>query len=241
MAVRRITRKEMKRDEFVSAVGRLSLWMEEHVREALVYAGVTLALIVGTLLMFGFLARREDRASALLARGIEMVDAPVRGMDPSGQTQGFLSFATEDEKYRAVLDQMDSILQTYPRSEAGKVALYYEGLCFSSLRRPQEAVRTLESFLSSNPGSFLAPMARAALAGALESSGDSQKALRIYQELSQGKTGSYPPQAALMEMGRCFEKLGKKEEARKVYRQVTTDYPDSDYSREADQRLKDLS
>ena len=40
MAARRITRKEMKRDEFVTAMGRITHWIENHTRETMILAGV---------------------------------------------------------------------------------------------------------------------------------------------------------------------------------------------------------
>ncbi|MCI0569063.1 MAG: tetratricopeptide repeat protein, partial [Acidobacteria bacterium] len=74
-----------------------------------------------------------------------------------------------------------------------------------------------------------------------QSAGQSQKALEILERLSKQTSGAYPPQAALMEMGRCLEGMGKKDEAREVYERLTKEYPDSDYAREAQERLKGFS
>src|SRR5689334_17843275 len=127
MAARRITRKEMKRDEFVTAMGRITVWLEEHAREALILAAVLAAAAVGSVFFYQFLAQREEKASALLARGVETLHAPVQGA-VAPATGGGPSFGSSDEKNRAVVDQMDALLQTYPRSRAGRLALYYKGL-----------------------------------------------------------------------------------------------------------------
>jgi TolA-binding protein len=240
MASRRITRKEMKRDEFVTALGRFSVWMEEHVKEALLLGGAALVVVVGSIVLVQFLSQQESKASNLLSRGLEMLHAPVRG-DGSAPAPGALTYASQQEKLQAVVAQMDSLMQSYPRSKSGRLGLYYKGLALEEMGKNDEALKSLAGFVESNPDSYAAPMAQAAMAGLLESTGQSQKALEIYQQLSRQTSGAYPPQAALMDMGRCLEGMGKKDEARKVYEQLTKEYPESDYSREAQTRLKGLS
>ena len=239
MAARRITRKEMKRDEFVTAMGRITLWMEDHAREALILAGVLVVAAIAAIAVWEYLGQREGKASALLARGIEILHAPVRGPE-SAEQPGGPAYGSADEKYRAVLDQMDALLQTYPRSRAGRLALYYKGLALTNLGKPRDGAQALQDFLASSPGSFAAPMARAALARALDEAGEHQKALEEYERLSRGE-GAYPPQAALLEMGLCLEKMGKKDEARKIYERITREFPNSEYSQEAQGRLKKIS
>ena len=142
---------------------------------------------------------------------------------------------------RSILDQMDALVQTYPRSRSGRLALYYRGVAQLQLGKPREAQKALEDFLASSPDSFAAPMARATLARALDEAGDHQKALDLYEQLTRGEAGDYPPQAALMEMGLCLEKMGKKDEAKKIYERITREFPNSDYSQDAQIRLKSLS
>jgi TolA-binding protein len=237
MASRRITRKEMKRDDFVSAMGRFTLWMEEHVKEALLLGGAVLVVVIGSIFLVQYLNQREAKASALLGRGMDMLHASVSG-DGSTATPGSLSYASEQEKLQAVIAQMDSLMQSYPRSRSGRLALYYKGLALDSLGRNDEALKALSEFLETSPDNYAAPMAQAAMARLLQSAGQGQKALEILERLSKQTTGAYPPQAALMEMGRCLEAMGKKDEARRVYERLTKEFPDSDYSREAQERLK---
>ena len=237
MAARRITRKEMKRDEFVTAMGRITFWMEDHARQALILGGVLVAGVIGSVLFYQFLAQREEKASALLARGVEMLRVPVRGADTPPAAP---AYATGDAKYRAVLDQMDALSQTYPRSRSGRLGLYYRGVAQLHLGKPKEAQAALEEFLTSSPGSFAAPMARATLARALDEAGEHQKALDLYEQLSRGEAGAYPPEAALLEMGLCLEKMGKKDDANKIFERITREFPNSEYAQDARGRLKGL-
>ena len=237
MASRRITRKEMKRDEFVTAMGKFSLWMEEHVKEALFLGGVAVALVIGSIFMVQFLGERELKASALLGRGLEMLHATLRTANATASA-GQLSYASEGEKYTAVLAQMDSLIQSYPRSRAGRLTVYYKGLALQGPGRNPEAMKTLQDFLDANPEHYAAPVARATVARLLQASGESQKALEIYEQLSRQSAGAYPPQAALMDMGRCLDGMGKKDEARKVYERLAREFPESDYAKEAEARLK---
>ena len=240
MASRRITRKEMKRDEFVSAMGKFTLWLEEHVKETLFLAGAAVAVVIGSIFLVQYLNQREAKASVLLDRGLEMLHAPVKG-DGSAPSPGGLSYASEQEKFQAAIAQMDSLIQSYPRSRSGRFALYYKGLALDAMGRSQDALKTLSEFLEASPDNYAAPMAQAAMARMLQSTGQSQKALEILERLSKQTSGAYPAQAALMEMGRCLESMGKKDDARKVYERLTKEFPDSDYSREAQERMKALS
>ncbi len=239
MAARRITRKEMKRDEFVTAMGRITEWMEENARQVLFIGGGLVAVAILSVFVWQYLAQREAKASLLLARGVEMFHAGVEGIEGSGRPDG-PAYASPEEKYRAVLDQMDALIQTYPRSQAGRLALYYKGMVLTHLSKPKDAVAALQGFLSSSPRSFAAPMARAALARALADAGEPQKALEEYEQLSRGE-GAYPPDAALFEMGICLEKMGKKDDAKRVYERITREFPNSEYSQEAQERLKKVS
>lgn len=240
MASRRITRREMKRDDFVSAMGRFTFWMEEHVKEALLLGGALVVVVIGSIFLVQYLDQREAKASALLGRGLEMLHAPVQG-DGSAPPAGGLVYPSEQEKLQAAIAQMDSLIQSYPRSRSGRLALYYKGLAQDSLGQTPEALKTLTQFLEASPDNYAAPMAQAAMARMLQSTGQGQKALEILERLSKQTSGVYPPQAALMEMGRCLEGMGKPEEARKVYERLTKEYPNSDYSREAQERLKGIS
>ena len=42
-------------------------------------------------------------------------------------------------------------------------------------------------------------------------------------------------------MGICLEKMGKKDEAKKIYERIAREFPNSDYSQEAQGRLKKIS
>jgi tetratricopeptide (TPR) repeat protein len=239
MATRRITRKEMNRDDFVSAMGRFSIWMEDHVKEALLIGGGVLAVAIGSIVLVQYTGQRELKASALLGRGLEILHAPLRGAANPGTVPS--GFATEPEKLNAALVQFDSLLQTYPRSRSGRLALYYKGLVLQGLGRNPESLKSLQEFLDADPKNYAAPMARATMARIWESTGERQKALDTYEALSRDTSGAYPPDAALFEMARCLEGMGKKDEARKVYERVAREFPESDYSREAQDKLKQSS
>jgi hypothetical protein len=68
----------MKRDDFVSAMGRFTLWMEEHVREALLLGGALVAVVIGSIFLVQYLGQREAKVGPPRP-GIEILHAPVKG------------------------------------------------------------------------------------------------------------------------------------------------------------------
>src|ERR1700730_4716709 len=77
----RLPRKDIKRDEFASAVGRGVDFAEIHTRELLMTIGaVLLAVLIGIVTYF-YIAHRSDLANQALAAAVKVYSAPI---DPTG-------------------------------------------------------------------------------------------------------------------------------------------------------------
>ncbi len=91
----RLIRKDIKRDEFASAVGRGVDFAESHTRELLMTVGAVLAAVLVGLVSYFYIAHRSDVANQALAAAVKVYGAPIdpTGAKPNDPTEP--SFASE--------------------------------------------------------------------------------------------------------------------------------------------------
>ncbi len=160
--MKKTERHQIKRDELVTVLERGTVYIEHHARRIGVWAAAVALVAVASLGARYLISGREDKASLLLGQIIQAHHAPVSVSLESLQQSapGGPTFASAEERDQKILQMADEILSRYSSSHAASGALYYKGLSLSGLKRPDEAVKTLQDLVSRFPGDFLAPMAR---------------------------------------------------------------------------------
>lgn len=240
MSRHRLTRQEIKHDEFVSGVARVVLWLEDHPRPVLLAA----AAIVGCLLL-GIGGRawwqvRSEKALVAFAEVDRRFHAPVQGeQDPVFQrpTPG-VSYTSREEKLKAVIEAADSVLKRYGSGPAARQALYYKALSLRGLERYDEATAAFKDLLGRRLPPLPRALAQVALAETYEMAGRWEEAASTYRSLFEAVSAPFPRELALLGEARCLEHQQKLEEARTLYRQIVEGYPGSPYVAEAEDRLR---
>src|SRR5262245_6464283 len=95
---KKITRKDLKRNELVETMGKTVDYVSHHrrgVTEGIVAAAVAVALIAG---FFVFRAWRENQAGKELSAGLAALDVPIAGTPAAAGAQKTYSNDTEREK-----------------------------------------------------------------------------------------------------------------------------------------------
>lgn len=236
----RLTRQEIKHDEFVSGVARVVRWTEDHRRA--VTAGV--AVVAGCLVLGiagqAWWQMRQEKALAAFAEVERRYHAPVQGEQDAvfqRPTPG-LSYSSREEKYRAVLEAADSTLERFSSGPAARHTLYYKGLALRELARYDEAVSILQDLLRHRLSPLPRALAQVALAQTYEAAERWAEGAAAYRSLFEMTGQALPREAALLGQARCLEREQKVEEARALYRQILDAYPGSPYVSEAEERLK---
>lgn len=222
----RITRKEMKHDEFVDGTMRLLRVIEENPRPLLWSAAAILALVVCVSGVWTFLNSRRDAAADLLSRGEAAYFAPVaedgsaRPDDPYNP-----SFPSEELRTEATLARLEKAAGGF--GPGARLAEYLEGAVLLEAGRPDQAVEMLQQALDalgSDP--TLGGPVKALLATALEQTGQGERALELWAELSDEGSG-YPRDLALFALGRSQQRAGQADKARETLQEIVDLYPDS--------------
>lgn len=238
MSTRKLTRKEMKQDEFVSTVGRITLWVEEHLSTLLWGAA---AVVVVVALGYGFVSWRTSRAMeahGALSVVVETYSAPVGSVVP--ENPGQATFATAEDKFRTVLLLADGVIQKHGSSDAGQLARLYHGLAAFELEENETARDDFETFLAGNASHFLAPQARRKLAEMDERAGNLDQACDAYRQLTRQASAVLPEELSLLDLARCLAAKGEREESGATYQRILDDFPGSVYVTEARNSLQKL-
>lgn len=237
-------RHQIKQDDLATALERLLVYSEKHLRPIIFIATTVVILLIAGLLLRGWVQNRAMQASLLVGEMMETYSLPiVQSLDDLQQARiGVESFTSEDERDERVLEQAEAILEEYGTSHAAPKALYYKGLSLANLRRYDDAVKALDRIVRDYSGDFLAPVARLHMARVQEAQGNPREALAHFQALADDTAnGSLPTEEGLLGIGRCREALGEKDEALRIYQRLVDEFPNSEYMIDARKRIDELS
>ncbi len=233
MKKQRITRKEMKHDEFARTIGGLTGSIEHHLRSVVI--GV-LALVVLSAAAFAgwrYSVSRELQSRKLLAEVQQAASRPVVEGAATGE-----AYATSAEKYQDVQRLAEIVLDEHPSSSSALWAAYYKALSQNEMGRLDEAIGTIGPLKEQTQQPFVASAARLLEARILEARGDLDGAADAYASLAAAALGGFPAEMALTNQARILEAQGKTDEALEIYRRITQDFPESPFAGEAFQRLQ---
>lgn len=221
----RLTRHQLKHDEFKDGLVEIEEYIKEHYKELLNYAIIAVAVVgLGGGLWY-YIHSQEAAANADLGEALSTFRAYV-GQPTPGQTDlAGATFATGQEKYKKALQQFDAILDKYkmlPRSKAVALARYQAGVCQALLDDHQGAVVTLTQ-ASQDHDPEVASMAKFALAGELAKTGKTAEAAKLYQELADHPTLSVPRASALLALADTYRD-SQPAQAKQIYQRLEREF-----------------
>jgi tetratricopeptide (TPR) repeat protein len=209
----RISRKELKRDEFVEATKEAEHWLEDNWQlVAKIAAGIAVA---GILVAIGFWVVRSNRAksAALFAEGL--------GQYQQAQTAGF----SDPAQLEAALTNFDASAKK-GGGPVGQVATFYRGVSLHRLGRNEDAIVALLEVAEAETASpTLAGSAKALLAEVFQSTGETDRAVEMLQALIDADPPIYPVDQALLELGKIHMARGEAEQARQDWQRIVNEFP----------------
>ncbi|MEW6685227.1 MAG: tetratricopeptide repeat protein [Candidatus Edwardsbacteria bacterium] len=205
---KRITKKEMKQDEFVLDMLKLTVFVQKHLTEVIA-AGIGVVVIaIGVLLFLHNRAKVEEESLlALTAANVQYF-------------QG---------KYQEAETQYQVIIKKYSGTSSGKEALLFFGnICYFT-NRLDEAIKNFETCIRSRPNDELITIgAMEGVANVLEEKGNYLEAAKKYEEIAQRfSKNELVASRNLLNAGRCYEVMKNFEKANENYQKIIEAYPDS--------------
>ena len=216
----RMTRRELRQDEFINRV--LAAWAyveENYVRVLAIGGGVVVLILLGVLVM-----RQMD------AQALEAVEA-------EGRVRVLLLQGRVDD---AILDA-ERIAETYAGdAAAGRALQLAAGLYFEAGRYAEAQAafeRVLQEFDAAGPARY---SAWSGIAAAMEEQGDPAGAAARYLAFADEFANSPFAPNALREAARCYRVSGDTVQARSMLQRILDRYATSPVSRRAEEELKQM-
>jgi predicted negative regulator of RcsB-dependent stress response len=235
---RRLTRKQIKQDQFVTLVDRIAHWMGHNWRQAAMGLGGAVALALVYWGVSALLAARGDAASAALTKALETYEAPVAAEKPEGAT---LSFATRTERLDAAEQAFRRVTSKYWLTTPARYAKIYLAHIAADRGDTDTAVRLLGEVASRRSSSVIVRVATLDLVRLRVAKGEGAQLVPELEAMIAGKDPRLPRDVAMYELARMWEKEGNSGEAARLYRKLIEDFPESPYRGDAQQRLTSVS
>ena len=232
----RISRRELKKDEFASEVSKTYEFVQQR-RETLLRYGLAAAVLsVVGLGIFFFVQYRKSRAGEELAHAMRAFYGPTK-LEGSVFEEG-MAFANDKEKYTQAEKEFAAVADKYSWLQQGKLALYYLGLTKNQLGKVEEAIRELRA-VEQKPDPHLSGLARFALAEIYAQTGRLAEAEKLYRELAAQPGDAISREAALLALADQV-RASKPAEAEKIYQELKKQGANKPAGEIADRRLAEL-
>ncbi|HWM90097.1 MAG TPA: tetratricopeptide repeat protein [Thermoanaerobaculia bacterium] len=236
----RVTRKEMKRDELSTALGRGYDYAESHARTILLAAGVAAALVLLAGLFYMYRSNRAEKASTALAHAIEVYDAPIDPSAPKPDDPASPTFADEAARQAKAKTLFQALYDDYGSTVAGDVASVYLAQIAMAEGQADRARELWQGFLEKHDDHLLSGETRVNLVRLDRSQGKAEEVSQTLTAMLDEPEPPLPLDVVLSELAATQEELGKKQDAIQSYQRIIDEFPQSPYARDARQKIAAL-
>jgi TolA-binding protein len=226
---KKITRKQLKRNELAETMGRTVDYVSHHrrgVTEGIVAAAILAALVAGFFLLRAY---RENQAGRELSAGLAALDTPLAGQPAAVSAPKTFPNAADRDKEA---DTRLSRAADHPGTAAGSAA----SLILAARGKTQNAGEVFAR-VSRDGKAEVAASAEIDAARLLASQGKKNEAIDRLKRAIQSPSSPAPRDALYFALGEIYEESGSASDARTIFQKLITDYPNSPYRNDARQKI----
>ena len=236
----RLTRKEIKRDEFADVVGRSVEYAGGHVKTIAYALGGLLLLIALGIGIYYWRVRQNEQANHALAEAMKIYQAPVAatGAKPDDPSQP--SFATEEARRARAKTLLVKVHDDYGSTRAADVAGLYLAQIAADEGRLDEARKLWSDFTDSHKGNMLGAEARLNLIALDRKQGKGEAVVKELRAMLEKGDAPLPQDVILHELGLTLEELKRPQEAIQSYQRILDEFPQSPFRGDAQQKISAL-
>lgn len=237
----RLTRKDIKRDEFASAVGRGVDFAETHTRG--VVATIAGVLLVALLAMLGYfyVSHRSELANQALAAAVKVYGAPIDAAAAKPEDAAEPSFASEAARQARARKLLAAVRADYRWTDAADVASLYLAEIDAATGKVAAARELWSAFIKKHGDHLLAAQARIDLLELDRSDGKGQQVAQQLRQMLDQSDAPLPQDVILFQLATTLEQLNRDQEATQTYQRLVDEFPQSPYRQPAQQKLAGLT
>ena len=236
----RLDRKDIRRDEFASAVGKGVVYAETHSKGLLIGIGAVVVAAILGVSIYVYMGHRAELANADLADAVKVYQAPINPAAPKPNDTKEPSFADETTRRDHARALFQAVHDHYGMSRASDVAGMYLAEIASADNKLPVARDLWSGIAKSHKGDILGSQARLNLLALDRKEGKGQQAVDELRSMVEQPDAALPQDVALFELGKTLEDLHRAPEAVQSYRRIVDEFPQSPYHQEAQQKLSSL-
>lgn len=218
MAEKKRTRKELlkSQDEFITFSARAIRFIRGN-STYFSYLGVALAAIILVYLGINTYTKYKNR------KGQEVYNIAYYALSKN------LGREADPEKIAQSGEQFQKVIEEYPKTKAGKLALPELAFLRFKEKNYDEAINLYEQFLEKvkNRPSYQS-LARMALATCYEEKGESQRAIEILEKLY-NNPDNFIAEQSMLSLARLYRDTNQHEQARKILKEFVEQYQESPF------------
>jgi outer membrane protein assembly factor BamD (BamD/ComL family) len=217
---RRLSKKQLKQDKFVSSTFELAQFLRTHTRDAAIGAAVLVVAAGGFLWYRNYSAHRQAAAARLLTSGRR---------------------AYEARNYPLAISDLERMRTEFSGTRLGQEALVMLADAYFQIEDYESARATLEAFVDRyGDDSQLSYRARVLLGCALENLEEYAEAARAYRQACDDAQFDNERIRARIDAARAFTRAGETEQAAEEYRYLLEAYPENGEAARAAMLLAEL-
>ena len=217
-------KKDNTEDRIVAVEEALSKTEQFIERNQRIITYVIVALIVVTLLVFGyrkFVTLPKEKAAQKAMYMPELYfeqDSLQLALNGAGESMGFLG-----------------VIDDYGSTSSGNLARYYAGICYLNLGDYEEAISHLKKF--SGDDLIVPGMALGAIGDAYAQLGDMDEAVAYYLKAANENQNDFTSPTFLLKAGWAYETLKDYGRALEMFEKIKTEFPKSREARDIDKYI----
>ncbi|MCX6639083.1 MAG: tetratricopeptide repeat protein [bacterium] len=218
--VKRITKKELKEDKFVTTFFKAQKYLQDNQATILKIVGGVLLLAVITVFWISSKSRAEDQASYEL---------------------GIAELKMQQSTPIVAAEELSKIAEKYRGTSSGDHALVLTAQLKLQAGQVDEALKAYEDYLKhGSKNKYLYPAALDGKAACLESKSKFEEAAQLYLKAAASEKNLFAAPQYHLDAARCYKALDQNDKAVAQYKLVISEYPKTAFAEDAQKKLKEL-
>lgn len=228
----RITRKNIRRDEFMETMEKGVVYTQSHVRTILISAGALVAVILVGWGVFAWRSSTRLVANDALAAAMKVWNAGIDAAAPKpGADQP--TFASEEAKRKRAQELFEALVKEHGGSTPGDVGKLYLASIAIEQGQAERARELWKSYAEAHASDMLAASVQLDLLRLDRSQGKAGQVVDDLRRLIGDSQHAVPLDTLLYELAKTLDQQGKTDEARQAWQRISDEFPRSPFAAEA--------